>query len=94
VAITDAGLGEITMREKDAGKFRTPSLRNVELTSPYLHNGSARTIAEAIRSHPGTGDLREGQVVAVTAFLTSLTDRHFATDARYTIPKTACGKQL
>ena len=33
------------------GKFRTPSLRNVALTAPYMHDGSIATLEEVIRSH-------------------------------------------
>jgi cytochrome c peroxidase len=33
----------------DIGAFRTPSLRNVELTAPYFHDGSAATLAEVVR---------------------------------------------
>jgi cytochrome c peroxidase len=45
-----AALGRfvITKRPRDIGSFKTPSLRNVELTAPYMHDGSARTLLEAI----------------------------------------------
>ena len=33
------------------GKFRTPSLRNVALTAPYMHDGSIPTLQEVIRTH-------------------------------------------
>ena len=44
----DTGLFAITGDPEDLGKFRAPSLRNVELTAPYLHNGSIRTLREVL----------------------------------------------
>lgn len=42
------GLFEISERAQDRGKFRTPSLRNVEVTGPYMHDGSVATLTEAV----------------------------------------------
>lgn len=39
-----AGLAEFTGRSTDIGKFRTPSLRNVAVTAPYMHDGSIATL--------------------------------------------------
>ncbi|MEO1831565.1 MAG: cytochrome-c peroxidase [Akkermansiaceae bacterium] len=44
----DPGLGAITGKAGELGKFKVPSLRNVALTAPYLHNGSIRTLKEVI----------------------------------------------
>jgi cytochrome c peroxidase len=46
-----AGLAEFTGRGDDMGKFRTPSLRNVALTAPYMHDGSIATLEDVIRTH-------------------------------------------
>jgi cytochrome c peroxidase len=46
-----AGVAEFTAQDEDTGKFRTPSLRNVGLTAPYMHDGSIATLAEVIRTH-------------------------------------------
>ncbi len=48
--ITDADLGRflITHNEKDKYVFKVPSLRNVALTAPYFHDGSARTLEQAV----------------------------------------------
>jgi len=46
-----AGLAEFTGRDDDTGKFRTPSLRNVSLTAPYMHDGSIATLEDVIRTH-------------------------------------------
>jgi cytochrome c peroxidase len=44
----DTGLREITGRGEDDGRFRVPSLRNVALTAPYMHDGSVATLADVI----------------------------------------------
>lgn len=44
----DLGRYELTKREADRNLFRVPSLRNVALTAPYLHNGSVATLDEAV----------------------------------------------
>ena len=44
----DLGRFEITGREADRHVFRVPGLRNVALTAPYFHNGSASTLEEAV----------------------------------------------
>ena len=48
VTTKDPGLGGVTGLEEELGQFRVPSLRNVALTAPYLHNGSLKTIREVI----------------------------------------------
>lgn len=47
----DFGLEEITTERGDRFKFRTPPLRGVALTSPYMHNGAYATLEDAIRHH-------------------------------------------
>lgn len=44
----DPGLSGVTGDEEHLGQFRAPSLRNVELTAPYLHNGSIATLREVM----------------------------------------------
>ncbi|MBE9179308.1 c-type cytochrome [Oculatella sp. LEGE 06141] len=46
--IEDLGRASITERPEDIGAFRTPTLRNIELTAPYMHNGSLNTLEEVI----------------------------------------------
>jgi len=38
------GIFEITGEQSDTGKFKTPTLRNIELTAPYMHDGSITTL--------------------------------------------------
>jgi cytochrome c peroxidase len=49
------GKAEFTGSAEDNGKFRTPSLRNVALTAPYMHDGSMATLEEVIRTHYAKG---------------------------------------
>tara|TARA_R110000850_G_scaffold42454_33_gene108998 strand:+ start:344 stop:1474 length:1131 start_codon:yes stop_codon:yes gene_type:complete len=44
----DAGLGGQTGQLEEMGQFRAPTLRNIELTAPYMHNGSFATLREVI----------------------------------------------
>lgn len=44
----DKGVGGVTGREDDMGKFRIPSLRNIALTAPYMHDGRFRTLKEVL----------------------------------------------
>jgi cytochrome c peroxidase len=45
---TDVGRYEVTQNPHDRWKYKTPSLRNVALTAPYMHNGSLSTLAEVV----------------------------------------------
>ena len=44
----DLGRFEISKDEKDKGAFKTPTIRNVALTAPYMHDGSQKTLAEVV----------------------------------------------
>lgn len=46
--MNDLGLMECTGRDMDNGKFKVPSLRNVAVTAPYMHDGSVATLKEVI----------------------------------------------
>jgi cytochrome c peroxidase len=48
---SNPGIIEITGLDADRGKFRTPTLRNIALTAPYMHDGSIQTLAGVIRNH-------------------------------------------
>jgi len=85
----DRGLGEITGRARDDGRFRTPSLRNVAVSAPYFHDGASPTLADAIRRHRGMA-LADGELAALTAFLETMTDAHFLSDPRFAYPDGPC----
>ena len=44
----DLGRYEVTKKDEDRGKFKTPTLRNVTETAPYMHDGSESTLAQVI----------------------------------------------
>jgi cytochrome c peroxidase len=44
----DLGRFEITKNAQDKGRFKTPTVRNVELTAPYMHDGSQKTLEEVV----------------------------------------------
>lgn len=48
---TDLGLGKITGDPSDNGKFKTPSIRNLVFTAPYMHDGRFKTIEEVINHY-------------------------------------------
>jgi cytochrome c peroxidase len=51
----DTGLYQITRDPKDVGKFKAPTLRNVAVTAPYMHDGSAATLEDAIDHYAAGG---------------------------------------
>ncbi len=51
VTIIDLGLGEVTGDPADNGKFKTPSLRNLAFTAPYMHDGRFATLDEVINHY-------------------------------------------
>jgi cytochrome c peroxidase len=51
----DVGREAVTKDPRDRGKFKTPTLRNVALTWPYLHDGSAKTLEEVVEFYDRGG---------------------------------------
>ncbi len=92
LALDDQGLFEKTGIDADRGKFRTPSLRNVTLTGPWWHDGSARSPEDAIARHGLTYEPAE--VNHLIAFLESLSDPEFIRRKSLAMPDEACGKRL
>jgi cytochrome c peroxidase len=86
----DAGAGGAPVnRTQDAGKFKTPTLRNIELTGKYMHNGGMATLEQVVDFYNRGGDfhdnpnldgrvkqlgLRSADKHALVAFMLSLTD--------------------
>lgn len=89
----DSGRARITELSVDNGKFKVPTLRNVALTAPYMHDGSFASL-EAVIDHFNTGGvphankselikplgLTEQEKADLVAFLGSLTDDSFLND--------------
>jgi cytochrome c peroxidase len=97
----DGGVGDVTLRTADLGSFKSPSLRNVEVTAPYGHDGRFATL-DALIDHysdnaildPNLGyavpvgplKFTVSEKAALIAFLKTLTDRTFLTDPRFSNP--------
>jgi cytochrome c peroxidase len=72
----DPGRFEVTKNEADRHMFRVPTLRNINMTAPYFHNGAVGTLDEAVRVMAKTQlnqDLSDAQVQDLVAFLNGLT---------------------
>ena len=95
---TDDGRYEVTGREADKWRYRTPSLRNVALTGPYMHDGSIATLEAVVAFYAEGGgrdpaqdpriqsvQLTQSDQDALVAFLRTLTSSHvdaLVSDAR------------
>jgi cytochrome c peroxidase len=62
IADPPISIGERTVTD---GTFKVPSLRNLELTAPYFHNGGQRTIRQVVEFYNRGGDFREHNVVNI-----------------------------
>ncbi|MBX3724244.1 MAG: cytochrome-c peroxidase [Turneriella sp.] len=74
----DLGRFDLTKKEEDKFMFKVPSLRNVALTEPYFHDGSAATLTEAVAKmavHQLGKQLGEKEVNEIVTFLKALTDK-------------------
>lgn len=72
----DEGRFEHTKNEEDKHFYRVPTWRNIALTAPYLHNGSAKTLEEVVTIMAKVQlnkDLSSEQVADIVAFLNALT---------------------
>ena len=57
---SDAGLMAVTAKERDLGRFRVPTLRNIALTAPYMHDGQLATLEDVVE-HYAAGGQRESR---------------------------------
>lgn len=76
--VADSGRYEATKIEADKHMWRVPTWRNVALTAPYFHNGSVKTLDEAVKVMAKTQlnkTLTDKEVKEIVAFLNSLTGR-------------------
>jgi cytochrome c peroxidase len=86
LAPDDLGLYEITQDPGDRWKYKTPSLRNIELTSPYMHNGSLATLRDVVEFYDSGGvpnpvldrriqplQLSDAEIGQLVAYLQALT---------------------
>ncbi len=76
VTQADYGRFNVTHDENDRYRFKVPTLRNVALSSPYLHDGSQQTLDDVVRvmgRYQLGRELTADQVRSIVAFLNSLT---------------------
>jgi cytochrome c peroxidase len=96
------GVFETSLDPRDMGKFKAPTLRNVAVTAPYMHDGTIATLEEVLQ-HYATGgrarsfrtdtllvgfELTPQESEDLLAFLRALTDDAFLNDPRYSDPGT------
>jgi len=91
----DPGRQAATSNPVDAGKFRVASLRNVELTAPYFHNGRANTLREVLDFYDRGGDFHINQAPSLTPrnYTVPEKDAIIALLATLTDPRIAAGIQ-
>jgi cytochrome c peroxidase len=95
----DSGRFELTHKESDRGKFKTPTLRNIAVTAPYMHDGSLATLEAVVeqydaggRGHANTDPLIQPLGLNATekadlvAFLRALTDDEFLLNPAFADP--------
>jgi cytochrome c peroxidase len=97
----NTGVYSTSLVPEDMGKFKAPTLRNIALTAPYMHDGSIATLSEVL-DHYGQGgrshhdgrtdallkpfEITDQERADIIAFLESLTDESFVTDPRFADP--------
>jgi cytochrome c peroxidase len=100
---SDEGLSVETKREQDRGRFRVPTLRNIALTAPYMHDGRFATLEEVIAHYVAGGkhaesigvvdsqirplDLSAEEKGDLVEFLKGLTDREFTANSSCRPPR-------
>jgi cytochrome c peroxidase len=99
-AAPNRGLFEHTRLPEDIGKFKPPTLRNIALTAPYMHDGSLATLEEVVDHYAAGGkldhpnksrilkpfSLTPGEKHDLVEFLRSLTDEGLLHDPRWSDP--------
>jgi cytochrome c peroxidase len=93
----DAGRGGVTQQPKDSFCFRVPTLRNIAVSSPYMHDGRFQSLEEVLLHYQSGvkvrqqvhSSLKKGipmtpvQQADLLAFLNTLTDKNFLYELRY-----------
>lgn len=93
----DNGRMRLTRLEEDRARFKVPSLRNVEVTAPYMHDGSFNTLEQVVAHYNKGGEVHKNknsnlikplglstqEQKDLVAFLIALTDNEFLTNKNY-----------
>lgn len=95
----DSGRIRLTYQEQDRALFKVPSLRNISMSAPYMHDGSLQTLEEVIQHYNRGGQphkhksplirplhLNTQEQKDLVAFLESLTDKHILTHPSFSNP--------
>ncbi len=97
----DKGIGEMTGQAQDMGVFKVPTLRNIGLTAPYMHDGSLATLEEVIEHYssgianhdnldfglsPGGFNYSQAEKDALLAFLKTTDDEEYTKAVKYSDP--------
>jgi len=90
IQYADEGRMRLTLKEEDRALFKVPGLRNIEMTAPYMHDGSIQTLTQVIdhyvsggQDHPHKNiilkplDLTTSEQMDLIEFLKALTDDTF-----------------
>ncbi len=98
--LNDEGRIKITHREEDYLRFKVPTLRNIQFTFPYMHDGRFKTLSEVIKHYNSLGhdknlpkeldkpmELSDNDRVDLVVFLQTLTDKEFLFNSRFYYPK-------
>jgi cytochrome c peroxidase len=86
----DKGLAEVSKNPADEHLWKVPTLRNIALTAPYFHNGSVKTLDEAVKVMAKVQldkDLSKEEIADIVAFLEGLTGQ-FPKQTLPTLPAT------
>ncbi len=99
--LNDFGRMKITQNPNDSLKFKVPTLRNIEFTFPYMHDGRFKTLNEVVKYY-NSGiqksktlakelqkpmNLSDNERVELISFLKTLTDKEFLFNPKYGFPK-------
>jgi cytochrome c peroxidase len=89
--ISELGRFVVTLQPSDIGRFKTPTLRNIAVTAPYMHDGSLKTLEEVVELYNKGGEnnplldsgirplnLTDQEKADLVAFMKSLTSPQFA----------------
>jgi cytochrome c peroxidase len=98
--LNDIGRQRITEKPEDYLKFKVPTLRNIQFTNPYMHDGRFNKLTEVIKHYNSIGNkknvskqlkksmnLTDNERVDLVAFLLTLTDNEFLFDKRFVYPR-------
>lgn len=98
--LNDIGRQRITEKSEDYLKFKVPTLRNIQFTNPYMHDGRFKKLTEVIKHYNSIGNgknlpkqlqksmnLTDNERVDLVAFLLTLTDNEFLFNKRFSYPR-------